>query len=120
MFNTPADTIQELSKSQMEKDPAKWICPIGKYRGKSYEEIVSIDPNYATWMKSIIRNEKVRDWLEVVVPTPTSIGQTRLRFGKYRGDTYDEVLAKDPSYAKFLSGIEKDDNIRAYLTEKMV
>lgn len=105
----------------MEKNPAKWTCPIGKFRGKSYEEIVQTDPLYASWLKTVIRNEKVKEWLETQLPTPpppNSLGDTLLRFGKYKGCTYDDVIAKDVSYAKFLAGVEKDDMLRSYLVNK--
>lgn len=89
---------------------------MGKYKGMTYQDMVKSDPEYSLWMKTIVRNEQVKDWLEENVP---SIGTFKLKFGKYKGETYDTVLRSDPDYARFLQEVEKKDYIKEYIGSRL-
>ena len=43
---------------------SRWTVKYGKYKGKSFRDIVLADPNYAKWLSDIDKSEKVRAYLK--------------------------------------------------------
>ena len=48
---------------------AQWTISFGKYSGKTYGEIVSSDPSYAKWLSTIVKSDKVKEYLLSVTTT---------------------------------------------------
>lgn len=103
------------------------IIPFGKHKGKSIADIYNEDPRYIFWLmesdpyykidvatlmginpKEKDAKEKFDKEIERIFPKVKI--EDRITFGKYKGQTYEEVFKKDPQYINwFLSENQEID-----------
>ena len=89
--------------------------PFGKYKGKTLAQIYKDDPKYVFWLASTDRyfridfaalcgidpnDEQAQQKFEAEVGRvfPQTTINDVVSFGKYKGETYKSVAAKDPDY----------------------
>jgi hypothetical protein len=51
---------------------ANWVINYGKYRGQTYGWIWDNDPNYARWLYTVTKSERVKEWLYSKMYPPLS------------------------------------------------
>ena len=49
-----------------------------------------------------------------------NIGSWKVTFGKYKGSTYQQLLDRDPDYAKWFSGVTYSDSVKEWLQQRLV
>jgi len=101
----------EWLKAQAVVPSGSSLVSFGKYKGKSYEEVLERDPqycsyiltNYAPSQGSIGSSTPFIEWLKAQ-DVPQDVPARVINFGKYRGWTYEEVLEGDPQYCSYMLG----------------
>lgn len=93
----------------------KQILQIGKYKGRSIDDVIAFDPNYIAWMRSkpwAHGHEKLMELIKDVVAGDVT-------FGKYKGKTLEWIMANDENYMKFLYNSEWVRDKHPELKEKV-
>lgn len=101
------------------------VLPFGKYRGKSYEDVLDEHPEYCEWAaKTAAMPDATSGLLEFVAwlnkSAPASqmtawkeqakaieVGENVVAFGKYRGRAFEDVLLEDPDYCRWVVDADK-------------
>ena len=78
---------------------------LGKYQGKSYEDIFAHDPSFCEWTLDFSHpGSQMRhfaDWIRERHPDFVAArAQDVMRSGKYMGKSYEDIFAHDPSYCE--------------------
>eukprot|EP00929_Paragymnodinium_shiwhaense_P047204 TRINITY_DN23941_c0_g1_i1.p1 TRINITY_DN23941_c0_g1~~TRINITY_DN23941_c0_g1_i1.p1 ORF type:complete len:335 (+),score=60.67 TRINITY_DN23941_c0_g1_i1:70-1074(+) len=124
------------------------VIPVGKYRGRDYASIAEEDPDYCEWVISTVTSEdpgplkEFADFLIAEHPEiaercgsrqgssssprsgslPPSEASGRIPFGKYKGQTFEEVLQEDPRYCQWaLTGMtnERANEFKEFLRKHL-
>jgi len=45
----------------------------------------------------------------------SNVGKLKILYGKYKGETYDNIIKKDPGYMKWFYSINKNDEVNEYI-----
>lgn len=91
------------------------ILSFGTYKGKSIGEIYKIDNQYLHWLETTDRFFKIDfDELKQLYPEvkevlDISIFERKINFGKYKGQTFNDIK-EDIPYLQWLVSIEKISN----------
>lgn len=75
---------------------------IGKYRGKTVQNVMDFDPYYIDWMRSKPWAKECHRFMELT--NDVSIGD--ISWGKYKGKTLQWIMDNDESYMRFLFNSE--------------
>jgi len=108
------------SSPQMPMPAGSSVLLLGHYYGKTYEEVLQLDPEYCRYMLDEIQADRNSPmaafgvWLrdqEMPSSPQMPAGSSVLRFGDHRGKTYEKVLHLDPEYCRHMLGeIQADRN----------
>lgn len=74
------------------------IFLIGKYKGKSVEDVIAFDTSYIGWLRD-------KPWAysnQTLMALIKDVEVGDLTWGKYRGKTLEWIMINDESYMKFL------------------
>ena len=91
------------------------ILAFGKYKGKSFGEIYKTDNQYLHWLETTDRFFKIDfDELKQLYPEVKEsldipIFERKIDFGKYKGQTFNDIK-EDIPYLQWLISIEKISN----------
>jgi len=102
----------ELCSAPMMLD----IMTFGKHKGKTFEEIALNDRNSLQYMiDTFDLDADLRYTMENIMQQTRSQIKVTIPFAKYRGETPEEVAAKDPGFLKWIR--DKADRISPELKE---
>ncbi len=106
------DEMVELCSAPMMLD----IMTFGKHKGKTFEEIALNDRNSLQYMiDTFDLDTDLRHTMETIMQETKSQIKVTIPFAKYRGETPEEVAAKDPGFLKWIR--DKADRISPELKE---
>ncbi len=92
------------------------IMTFGKHKGKTFEEIALNDRNSLQYMiDTFDLDTDLRHTMETIMQETKSQIKITIPFAKYRGETPEEVAAKDPGFLKWIR--DKADRISPELKE---
>ncbi|MEE8589440.1 MAG: exonuclease domain-containing protein [Sulfurimonadaceae bacterium] len=92
------------------------IMTFGKHKGKTFEEIALNDRNSLQYMiDTFDLDTDLRHTMETIMAETKSQIKITIPFAKYRGETPEEVAAKDPGFLKWIR--DKADRISPELKE---
>jgi len=93
--------------------------PVGKHKGKTYEDVMKNEPTYTNWLRGQDRDKgplapfivhlNENQGAQVGGQSAGDLGKEELKFGKHKGKTFEAILAEDPSYASFVRRAVKDE-----------
>jgi len=78
------------------------VLHFGKYKGKSIQDVYTIDMDYARWLLNHIdlsKNPEMKEWLEDKFKLDDS---SSIRFGKHKNKTLKWVAENDPKYLDWI------------------
>ncbi len=106
------DEMVELCSAPIMLD----IMTFGKHKGKTFEEIALNDRNSLQYMiDTFDLDTDLRHTMETIMQETKSQIKVTIPFAKYRGETPEEVAAKDPGFLKWIR--DKADRISPELKE---
>jgi len=111
-FETPSEQVQ--SSDQASAPAPSGRMEHGKYKGKSFEEVLELDPGYAGYIAKVAQSgdcsanfRAFADWAgDKLVDPDLQIG-----FGQYYGRSFMEVLDADPDYCGYIIGLSQNDEV---------
>lgn len=79
------------------------IITFGKYKGKTFNSVITSDIAYTSWCISQIYNGSLYEFARYVTNKLQNKagpldGIQKIDFGKYKGNTFDYVIADDINY----------------------
>jgi uncharacterized protein (DUF3820 family) len=100
-MNIPTSIHKMFNKQFTPKrvvNPETLSFELGKYKGRSIDDVKSFDPGYIGWMRSKAWSSDDKVFTELIkdfqVPDIT--------FGKYKGRTLEWLMEHDETYVQFL------------------
>lgn len=108
LIDIPGVSLEEVFPIHKAND----VLMFGKYKGKSFGEVYKIDNQYLRWLESTDRFFKVdyeeleQLYPDIVADINVSIKDKIIDFGKYRGQTYNDIK-DDISYLEWLVSVNK-------------
>lgn len=88
------------------------ILTFGKYKDMSAKEVFEKDPSYFSFLQqkhnepgdpdSFWKSERIETLVDWYKAQPKRTGPPLVNFGKYNGTPANELLQKDPNYARFI------------------
>lgn len=108
LIDIPGVSLEEVFPIHKAND----VLMFGKYKGKSFGEVYKIDNQYLRWLESTNRFFKVdyeeleQLYPDIVADINVSIKDKIIDFGKYRGQTYNDIK-DDISYLEWLVSVNK-------------
>lgn len=107
--------IQSVQQAEAQPGSDSGVVSFGKHRGKTYEAILLEEPDYCRWLlQQVEESDDVQpatgefaEWLQQnqeALDDALALKDANLSvgFGKYRGRAYEEVLAEDPDYCRWV------------------
>ena len=111
LINVPGVSLDKIFPIHKAND----ILAFGKYKGKSFGEIYKTDNQYLHWLETTDRFFKIDfDELKQLYPEVKEsldipIFERKIDFGKYKGQTFNDIK-EDIPYLQWLISIEKISN----------
>lgn len=108
LIDIPGVSLEEVFPIHKAND----VLMFGKYKGKSFGEVYKIDNQYLRWLESTDRFFKVdyeeleQLYPDIVADINVSIKDKIIDFGKYRGQSYNDIK-DDISYLEWLVSVNK-------------
>lgn len=108
LIDIPGVSLEEVFPIHKAND----VLMFGKYKGKSFGEVYKIDNQYLHWLESTDRFFKVdyeeleQLYPDIVADINVSIKDKIIDFGKYRGQSYNDIK-DDISYLEWLVSVNK-------------
>jgi len=113
-LNDFADWLADQEIPEAPEANGATLVGFGKYNDKTYEEVLHDDPDYCIYLQQQAEGSKASGswstfksfmWWLARLPEddqPQCSAEGRVLFGKYRGETFENVLEQDPAYCGFI------------------
>eukprot|EP00403_Amphidinium_massartii_P020362 CAMPEP_0178399176 /NCGR_PEP_ID=MMETSP0689_2-20121128/15148_1 /TAXON_ID=160604 /ORGANISM="Amphidinium massartii, Strain CS-259" /LENGTH=250 /DNA_ID=CAMNT_0020019951 /DNA_START=54 /DNA_END=806 /DNA_ORIENTATION=+ len=105
------------------------VVDFGKYKGDTFADVIRNDPDYCEWILGVsdVTSGSMMQFQRYlsenfVPPTPD---EQIVAFGKYKGETFSDMLRLDPDYCEWILGLSDVTSgsairFQQYLSENFV
>mmetsp|Transcript_5130 Transcript_5130/g.11383 ORF Transcript_5130/g.11383 Transcript_5130/m.11383 type:complete len:309 (-) Transcript_5130:196-1122(-) len=85
------------------------MVPVGKHKGRTYDDLMQNEPMYCKWLLSFGGGGPLAEFAAHLKSNQGSqasqaagLGSEVLRFGKHRGKSFEAIMVDDPPYLAFV------------------